>query len=114
MGSFGDEDKTGKANDGDIKEGKKTMLLIEALRLSTSKQKSILDKYLGKSDLTPAEVDKVRDVFPESGAVESAGKMMTKLLDEGQEALNKADPPLNEEYKQFMLDLSNFLVSRDY
>ena len=32
----------------------------------------------------------------------------------GQEALEKANPPLNEEYKQFMLDLSNFLVKRDY
>ena len=84
------------------------------VRLSTPEQKAILDKYLGNSNLTPDEVDKVRAVFRDSGAVESAGKIMTKLLDDGQEALDKADPPLNEEYKQFMLDLSNFLVKRDY
>jgi len=114
LGSFGDEEKTGKSNDGDIKEGKKTMLLLESLRLGTPEQKAILAKYLGNPDLTPEEVDKVRDVFRDSGALESVRNIMTKLLDEGQEALDKADPPLNEEYKQFMLDLSNFLVKRDY
>lgn len=114
LGSFGDETKTGKSNDGDIKEGKKTMLLLESIKLGTSDQKRILDKYLGKDNLTPDEVDKVRDVFRDSGALDSVRNIMTRLLIEGQEALDKADPPLNEGYKQFMLDLSNFLVKRDY
>ena len=114
LGSFGDESVTGKAADGDIKEGKKTLLLLEALRLSTYEQKQILKKYLGNDKLIPGEVEKVRDVFRDSGALDSVHKLMFQLLNEGQNALDKAEPQFVEKYKQFMLDLSNFLVKRDY
>jgi len=114
LGSFGDEMVTGKAADGDIKEGKKTMLLLEALRLCTPAQKEILEKYLGNDKLTPSEVEKVRDVFRDSGALDSVHKLMAESLSAGQNALDEAEPPLDEKYKQFMLDLSNFLVKRDY
>jgi len=114
LGSFGDVKVTGKSTDGDIKEGKKTMLLLGALHLGTPEQKEILEKHLGNDNLTPDEVEKVRDVFRESGALEYARKMMTDLLAEGQGALDKTEPPLVDQYKQYMLDLSNFLVKRDY
>jgi geranylgeranyl diphosphate synthase type I len=114
LGSFGDVKVTGKAADGDIKEGKKTMLMLGALKLASSDQKEILKKYLGNDKLTPEEVEKVRDVFRESGALDYARKMMTDLLNEGQAALDRAEPPLVDQFKQYMLDLSNFLVKRDY
>jgi geranylgeranyl diphosphate synthase type I len=114
LGSFGDESITGKAADGDIKEGKKTFLLLEAVRLSTPEQKAILNEHLGNDKLTPEEVDKVRDVFQQSGALDSVRELMSKLLSEGQKALDKAEPPFVNEYKEFMLNLSNFLVKRDY
>ncbi|TFG28175.1 polyprenyl synthetase family protein [Candidatus Thorarchaeota archaeon] len=114
LGSFGDESVTGKAADGDIKEGKKTMLLLEALRLCTPQQKEILEKYLGNDKITPTEAEKVRDVFRSSGALDSARDLMTTLLNEGITSLENAEPPLNEKYKEFMIDLSNFLVKRDY
>jgi geranylgeranyl diphosphate synthase type I len=114
LGTFGDEKVTGKSADGDIREGKKTMLMLGALKLASPEQKVILNKHLGNEKLSDAEVEKVRDVFRECGALDYAEKMMTDLLTEGQEALNKAEPPLVEQYKQYMLDLSNFLVKRDY
>ncbi|MHA1864430.1 MAG: polyprenyl synthetase family protein, partial [Candidatus Thorarchaeota archaeon] len=114
LGSFGDEAVTGKAADGDIKEGKKTLLLLEALRLCTSKQKEILEKYLGDDKITPAEVDQVRNVFRDSGALESTRVKMVQLLGEGQKALDTTNPPFKETYKQFLLDMSNFLVKRDH
>jgi len=114
LGSFGDETKTGKAADGDIKEGKKTMLLLETFELCSSKQKEILEKYLGDDKITSKEVEQVRTVFQESGALASTREKMVQLLGEGQKALEKAEPPFIETYKQFLLDLSNFLVKRDH
>ncbi|MFW9843439.1 MAG: polyprenyl synthetase family protein [Candidatus Thorarchaeota archaeon] len=114
LGSFGDTKVTGKAADGDIKEGKKTMLLLGVLHLGTPEQKEILGRYIGNEKITPDEVEKVRDIFRESGALEYARNIMTDLLVEGQKALDKAEPPLVDRYKQYMLDLSNFLVKRDY
>jgi len=52
LGSFGDVKVTGKSTDGDIKEGKRTMLLLGALHLGTPEQKEILGKYLGNDKLT--------------------------------------------------------------
>ena len=114
LGSFGDVAVTGKAADGDITEAEKSCLLLEALRLCTSEQKEILEKYLGDDKIKPAEVDLVRNVFRDSGALESTRVKMVQLLGAGQKALDTANPPFNETYKQFLLDMSNFLVKRDH
>ncbi len=114
LGSFGDERVTGKATDGDIKEGKKTILVIEAYQRGTLAHKEILNRCLGNPSLTPQEVDRVRQVFKESGALEAAQHRMIRLLDEGQRALDRAQPPLVPKYRQFLIELSEFLVKRDY
>ncbi len=114
LGSFGDEEVTGKSTEGDIREGKKTMLVIEAYRLADDQQRNVLSSLLGKFDMTKEEVDRVRDVFRESGALESTHKMMDALLAEGQEALQTADPPLRSKYRDFLHDLSDFLIYRSY
>jgi geranylgeranyl diphosphate synthase type I len=114
LGSFGDESVTGKASDGDIREGKKTMLVIEALRLGTAEHKKALDQLLGNVHITTEEIEKVRGIFRESGALKSADKIMSALLHEGQLALDKANPPFKEPYKQFLFDMSEFLVKRNY
>ncbi|MCK4566764.1 MAG: hypothetical protein KAU48_05585, partial [Candidatus Thorarchaeota archaeon] len=72
------------------------------------------EKYLGDDKIKPSDVDQVRNVFRDSGALESASVKMVQLLEEGQKALDNTNPPFKETYKQFMLDLSNFLVKRDY
>ena len=114
LGSFGNEEVTGKAADGDIKEAKKTMLVIQAGHLCNPSQRERLSQLLGKDNITDDEVEEVRNIFRESGALKSAGDLMSKLLHEGQKALDKAKPSFNGKYKQYMLDLSDFLVKRDY
>ncbi|MHA1637925.1 MAG: polyprenyl synthetase family protein, partial [Candidatus Thorarchaeota archaeon] len=52
LGSFGDESVTGKSADGDIREGKKTMLLIQAKSNSTPAQLKELNRLVGKPDMT--------------------------------------------------------------
>ena len=114
LGSFGDEVKTGKPIDSDIREGKKTFLLLEANRLCDLRQKKILEKFLGDDKIRDDEIEQVRNVFRDCGALDTTRTMMDKLLLEGQNALDRATPPFNEPYKKFLLDLSNFLVKRDY
>ncbi len=114
LGSFGDEAKTGKSTSGDIREGKKTLLVFEAYERVNPEQRKKLDKLLGKDGMSDDEVEGVRAIFRESGALEACQKQMDYLLTTGQAALENAEPPLNPKYKDFLIGMSNFLIQRDY
>jgi geranylgeranyl diphosphate synthase type I len=114
LGSFGDASVTGKAVDGDIREGKKTMLVVKTYESGKEEHRKTLGSLLGKRGMTPEEVDMVRNVFKDSGALEATKKLMADLLSAGQKALDKARPPLQNKYKRFLIELSDFLVNRNY
>ncbi len=114
LGSFGDESVTGKSTDGDIREGKKTMLVLKAYQLATDEQKDILDSLLGNSDMASEEVEKVREIFSETGALDATKKLMEQLLLDGQSALERAKPAFTPKYKEFLIGLSEFLTRRNY
>lgn len=114
LGSFGDSETIGKSTSGDIREAKKTMLVIEAYKQGSPNQRKKLDELLGKEGITDEEVDHVRNIFRETGALKATQKRMSKLLTSGQAALEKAKPPLIPKYKEFLINLSDFLIQRDY
>lgn len=114
LGSFGDEEKLGKSSSGDIREGKKTMLVFEVYAKADAKQREEFDRLLGKSGITDDEIERVRELFRETGALESTKKKMTELLTSGQKALDNAKPALDANYKEFLIGLSDFLVQRDF
>lgn len=66
LGVFGDEASLGKSTSSDIEEGKNTLLLSESLKRANKEQKEVLDQYYGKS----SGVDKVREVFKQSGVLD--------------------------------------------
>ena len=114
LGSFGDEEKTGKSTSGDIREGKKTMLVFETYDKATTAQRKEFDELLGKEGMSDDEVDKVRAIFRDTGSLKACQDLMEHLLTTGQAALDKAQPALNPKYKSFLIEMSNFLVQRDY
>jgi len=114
LGSFGEEEVTGKPADSDIKEGKRTILVVKALESLSEREKEKMLWILGRSDASPDEVDFVRDMFVKSEALEYAKRKALKLKDEAKELLKRADPPLSTETEKFFLDLADFVVSRIY
>ena len=114
LGTFGDEEKLGKSVSGDIREGKKTLLVFETYAMANKQQRNELDGLLGKPGITDNEIERVRELFRQTGALESAQNKMTELLTTGQQALGKAEPPLDSKYKEFLIGLSDFLVQRDF
>ncbi|MHA2358818.1 MAG: polyprenyl synthetase family protein [Candidatus Thorarchaeota archaeon] len=114
LGSFGDEEKTGKSTSGDIREGKKTMLVFETYDKATPEKRKEFDALLGKEGMSDKEVDKVRAIFRDTGSLKACQELMEHLLTTGQAALDKAEPALNPKYRRFLIEMSNFLVQRDY
>ena len=90
------------------------MLDFEVYAKANPEQRKEFDNLLGKSDITEKEIERVRDLFRETGALESTQKKMTELLTSGQAALDKAKPVLDKKYKEFLIGLSDFLVQREF
>ncbi len=114
LGTFGVESDTGKPTDGDIKEGKKTVLVVQAFNNASSNQLNTLKKILGDPKANPNKVEKVRKIFQETGALENSKKIALELGEKSKKKLLKAEPPLKKESQQFFLNLAEFVVSRIY
>lgn len=67
---FGDPRRTGKSASSDIRGGKRTRLLQLALETATPDERRMLERDVGRADLSDAGVERVRAVMRESGALE--------------------------------------------
>ncbi len=109
IGAFGDPAKTGKPRGSDIREGKKTILVVEAYERAGPEEKKLIETCLGslRSDC----VDRVLMVIEATGALEEAKKMEEKLVAEAIEALDRAS--ISREVKEFLVGLAKFFITRE-
>jgi geranylgeranyl pyrophosphate synthase len=68
IGVFGNEDTTGKSAEGDIREGKRTILVTEFERLASESQKETFFTLFGDTAIDSDGVARVRHLLIESGA----------------------------------------------
>ena len=68
LGLFGDPAATGKACTDDLREGKRTLLVLRALRLTTGVDHLFLRRSLGNPDLDVVDARRCRDIVATSGA----------------------------------------------
>lgn len=69
---IGDEKEFGKKIGGDIQEGKKTFLHLEALRRAKGNDRALLKSIAGNGKITRRMVKQVRRIYTETGAMERA------------------------------------------
>ena len=65
LGVFGEESQTGKTTIGDLREGKRTVLISYA---TSTREWAQIEPLIGKPDLTEDEASRVRDILVSSGA----------------------------------------------
>ena len=87
LGVFGDPSQTGKPAGDDLREGKRTVLVAEALERSTAAQSAILRDHLGDPGLTPEGVAQLRDVITSTGALERVESMIAEFTEQAFAAL---------------------------
>ena len=114
LGTFGDEKVTGKPTDGDIREGKHTCLLIEAMNNLDAKKKEYLVNLLSKTEMSEGEVKEVRDLFKEADVISSCKKLASKYYEEASDALEKLKPVVNESEIEFFENLLKFVLERKF
>lgn len=112
LGVFGDPVATGKPAGDDLREGKRTVLLAEALDTADADQLALVDKLLGQPDLDHAGVEQLRGVLVDTGAVARVEATITALAEESEDALAAATS-LEPEAKEVLGALVQAVTTRD-
>jgi len=112
LGMFGTEEKLGKPVTSDLKEGKKTLLILDALEKTNKEQKEIININLGNKKVTYASLRAVRKVIEETGSLAHSKNLAHELVQGAMDAVYKM--PLKKEGKDFLVGIAEYMVNRDY
>lgn len=108
LGLFGDPSDTGKAIADDLREGKRTPLVLRALELASPAGHRLLETALGDPTLDEVAIARVREVVVDSGALAA---IENKLSDCEQQAY-AALTPLTEPAHTALSRLAEFAAWR--
>jgi geranylgeranyl diphosphate synthase type II len=109
LDAFGDPEKFGKEVGGDIRQNKKTFLLLHALEVATPDQRAKLDTLLASNG--PEKVPQVLELFKACNVDAWAIELKEKYL---QMALaNLEDIAVTSTRKTALLSLANYLMQRE-
>ncbi|MDQ3098550.1 MAG: polyprenyl synthetase family protein [bacterium] len=111
IGLFGDPDKTGKSNYGDIVQGKKTLPMWFTYTMANDSDKEVLKQLVGKKDLTHDEAQVVRAICERSGALARSKELMREYRDACLGQIDGLDIP--DDMKRFLRGFTEFLEKRD-
>jgi geranylgeranyl diphosphate synthase type II len=109
LDAFGDAAIFGKEAGGDIKQNKKTFLLLHALEVANAEQKAALESLLKTN--TDDKVEKVLAIFKACGVDAWAEDLKAKYLKEAFEHLEAIAVVSNR--KQPLIELANYLMNRN-
>ena len=113
LGVYGDPAVTGKPAGDDLREGKRTLLVAEALDTCAATDARLLDELLGAPGLGAAEVQALRAAITRSGAPERVEARITALLHEALTALDDA-PILVPDARRALHRLAAATTTRRY
>jgi geranylgeranyl diphosphate synthase type II len=110
LDAFGDPEKFGKETGGDIRQNKKTFLLLHALEVANAEQKNTLRQLM--SDDGPGKVEAVLQIFRACDVDAWARELKDKYL---QTAMHHLDEiAVLSARKKPLLELATFLVQREH
>jgi geranylgeranyl diphosphate synthase type I len=111
LGITSTEEKLGKPVGSDIIEGKKTLIIIHALKNANHEQKETILKVLGKEGSSKKELITAIEVIHETGSIIYAQDLAKVYLDSSLEMLT---PFPDSEAKKDLIDLIEYFVDRKY
>ncbi len=109
LDAFGDAAIFGKEPGGDIKQSKKTFLLIHALEVANKDQKNDLEALLKSND--EDKVEKVLTIFKQCEVDTWAEALKAKYLKQAFEHLETID--VTSDRKKPLIELANYLMNRN-
>lgn len=109
LGVFGDASVTGKPSGDDLREGKQTVLIAEAMAVLSPAEQAELATLLG-TDLSAAQVLRVQQLLHDCGAVE---RVEHRIADDYSRALAElTELPLTDDGRAGLAELARLCVER--
>jgi geranylgeranyl diphosphate synthase, type I len=112
LGTFGTEFESGKSPLDDMREGKRTLLIVHALKHASAADKTFLLRQVGNPKLTQADFKRCKEIIVSSGALEFAQNHAKKYIDQALRSLENTNQLWSEEGRRFLAGLAESLLSR--
>lgn len=110
LGIFGNQKQTGKPIDSDLKQGKKTLLIIKALEELKPKEKQRFLSIFGNQKATVHDLSWLRAKIKQTDALNYSQKLAQKLIRQAKQAI--VNYPLEKEAQDFLIGIADYLVER--
>jgi geranylgeranyl diphosphate synthase type I len=110
LGIFGDFDKFGKSIGADLAEAKPTIMLLKTFELLEEADRKKLESIIGLKEYTTGQIETVQNLMRGSGAEKYVLDKSAELSAKASSILRQFD---DNRYRQLLLDLNDFLVSRE-
>ncbi|MFC1653381.1 polyprenyl synthetase family protein [Patescibacteria group bacterium] len=110
LGVFGSTEKTGKPSGNDIREGKKSLLILRAYKNGDNDQKMCISKYLG-TNIDQKQLAEMRDIITQTGSLKYSTNLAKKYIQNAKLSLEEIDDR-NSLSKNFLFELSDFTLKR--
>ncbi len=111
LGAFGEPKDTGKPFGSDIRSGKKTALVGEALARAGATDRHTLIETLGRRDASEAEVRAVVAIYERTGAKDAVERRLAQLVKKSVTALSGAK--LSKRGTAWLLGAASALTARE-
>jgi geranylgeranyl diphosphate synthase type I len=112
LGLYSDTETLGKPILSDLKEGKRTILVVYAGLNINEEQNARLEWILGNQNITMEHLQEAQKLVEESGALEHARKIARASVETAKDAL-LGNFDKNHTSIQFLVGLSDYIISRD-
>lgn len=116
LGMFGEEKTAGKPADSDLKEGKKTLLVVKLReRILGCKNARILGKFeriFGNKKLTKIDLQWTRQLMIKLQVLDYCQNKAEQLIKKAKKSL--AGVRLEKESKRFLLEIADYMLERRY
>lgn len=112
LGLFGSEEKIGKPVGSDIREGKQTLLIFETLKRSNTLQRKKLLNVLHKKEISQMELDLVKEIVKETGALECVKNKAVSLATQAKKIASRN--PFHQVGKDFLINIADYIITRDF
>lgn len=110
--TFGEGNDSIETSMDDIREGKRTVLILYALKHTKTADRGFLNHQLGNPDLSAADFERCKKILVQSGALPYAQELTQRYTTQALESLEYTTSRWTPKGTQFLRGLAEYIVTR--